>query len=97
MSKTFKLRPKADQDLQNIYTYSVEQWGTSRADKYIRDLETAFQKLAATHTLGRDCGHIHPNLRAYRVVSHVIFYKPAPFGIAVIRVLHKSMDEKRHI
>ncbi len=97
MLKTFKLRPKADHDLQKIYTYSVKQWGDSRAEQYIQDIETAFHTIAKKQMLGRDCDHISPSLRAFSVVSHIIFYKPDSFGIAIIRVLHKSMDEKHHI
>jgi len=97
MPKTFRLRPKADQDLQKIHTYSVKQWGDSRAEQYIEDIETAFHKITITPMLGRDCDHISPSLRAFSVVSHIIFYKPDSLGIAVIRVLHKSMDEKHHI
>lgn len=43
---SFKLRPTADRDLQNIYRYSVKEWGSDRAERYIRDIETTFQQLA---------------------------------------------------
>lgn len=97
MVRTFKLRPKADKDLEKIYSYSVKEWGAARADQYILDIEKTFQNLADSHTLGRDYSHVRPSLRAFSVVSHVIFYMPTAYGMAVIRVLHKSMDEKRHI
>jgi toxin ParE1/3/4 len=97
MPRLCKLRPIADKDLKNIYRYSTEKWGQVRADRYIIDIEKTFQNLAISNKQGRDCSHVRPNLRAFSVVSHVIFYKPTTYGIAVIRILHNSMDENRHI
>lgn len=94
---TFKLHPAADLDLTRIYHYSVEEWGLSRAEQYIRDLESAFKGLAVGDLSSKDAGFILPGLRSYRVVSHVVFFKQTSDGIIVIRVLHKSMDFERHL
>ncbi len=37
----FRLRPKAAQDLENIYEFSEQEFGNLRADQYIRDLDLA--------------------------------------------------------
>ncbi len=97
MAKTFKLRPKTEKDLINIYRYSVREWGIEHADTYIRHINSAFQQLADGVKSGRDYSHVKPGLRAYNVISHVIFYMVTHYGIDVIRVLHKSMDYQRHI
>ena len=94
---TIQLRPKAEEDLEGIYLYSQKEWGISRAVTYIRDINAAFEVLANNAALGRNYNDVRPNLRAYNVASHVVLYKPINRGIAVIRVLHKSMDSKRHI
>ncbi len=96
-SKNVRLRPKADNDLKTIYEYSVQEFGSVRADQYIRELDVAFHKLADEPNLGRDSHHIRPGLLAYRVASHVIFFKPAVDGVTILRVLHKSMDYARHL
>jgi len=96
-NRGFRLRPKAAKDLENIYEYSDQEFGSTRADRYIRDLDTAFQKLAENPSLGLDYSHIRPGLLAYRVVSHVIFFKPSVYGITILRVLHQSMDYARHL
>lgn len=93
----FRLRPKAVEDLENIYEYSYQEFGSARADQYIRDLDTAFHKLADEPGLGSDASHIRPNLMVYRVVSHLIFFISSVYGINIIRVLHKSMDYERHL
>ena len=93
----FKLRPKAAKDLEDIYFYSVEKWGIPRADTYIKDINNAFNQLIENSGLGRDYGDVRPNLLAYFVGSHIIFYKFVGRDIAVVRVLHQSMDFKRHL
>jgi toxin ParE1/3/4 len=97
-NKKFYVRKTADKDLENIFVYSVENFGMERAEKYISDIVTAFQNLAADNfKQGRDYSHVRPNLYALDVVSHVIFYKPTKDGVSIYRVLHKSMDYKKHL
>ena len=92
-----RLRPAADRDLQNIYRYSVNEWGDDRAERYIRDLNTAFQKLANNELKSTRADYIHSGLHSCRVVSHIVFFKHTDDGILVIRVLHKSMDYLKHL
>lgn len=96
-NRNFRLRPKADRDLENIYQYSVQEFGRTRAAQYIRDLDAAFHTLTDEPTLGRDDHSVRSGLLSYRVVSHVIFFKTTVDGIIILRVLHKSMDYKRHL
>lgn len=92
-----RLRPAADRDLQNIFRYSVKEWGNDRAERYIRDLNTAFLKLANNELRSKRADDIHTGLHSCRVVSHVVFFKQTDYGILVIRVLHKSMDYLKHM
>ncbi|RLV58372.1 type II toxin-antitoxin system RelE/ParE family toxin [Parashewanella curva] len=97
MAKSIHLKPKAIQDLEDIFIYSYRQFGEARAEQYIQDLNSAFTKAATSPELGRNCDEISPNLQALFVVSHVVFYKVKGNNLTVIRVLHKSMDHKRHM
>jgi toxin ParE1/3/4 len=96
-NKKFYIRETANKDLNNIFIYSVETFGVDRAEEYIGDLVTAFQSLADNYRQGKDYSHIHTNLYAWNVVSHVIYYKPTDDGVSIYRVLHKSMDYKKHL
>jgi toxin ParE1/3/4 len=96
-NKKFYVRKTADKDLEVIFIYSVENFGMKRAEEYIYDIIAAFQNLADNFKQGRDCSHVRPNLYAWNVVSHVIFYKPTKDGVSIYRVLHKSMDYKKHM
>ena len=93
----FRLRPAADRDLQNIFRYSVKEWGNDRAERYIRDLDSAFQKLADNELKATNADDIQPGLHWCRVVSHIVFFKHTDYGILVIRVLHKGMDYRKHL
>jgi len=97
MAKIIKLRPKAKLDLKKIYKYSVENWGVTKADKYIKDLESTFTKLSNNKLSSNNADYIKPSILSYKVVSHVVFFSKTPNGIEVIRILHKSMDYKRHV
>lgn len=93
----FRLRPAADRDLQSIYRYSVTEWGSDRADRYIRDLNIAFQKLADNKLKSTSADELRPGLRSCGVVSHIVFFKHTDYGILVIHVLHKGMDHLKHL
>lgn len=96
-TKIFHIRKTADKDLENIFVYSVENFGMKRAEQYIDDLVMAFQNLANNYKLGRGCSHVRPNLYAWDVISHVVYYKPTKDGVSIYRVLHNSMDYKKHV
>lgn len=93
----FRLRPKAYQDLEKIYNYSYQEFDSKRANQYIKDLDAAFHALAHQPGLGKDYSHVRPNLLAYNVVSHIVFFEISADGITIIRVLHQSMDFIRHL
>ncbi len=97
VNKKFHVRETADRDLNDIFIYSFETFGLERAEKYIDDLVSAFQFLADNYNQGRNCSHIRSNLYAWKVVSHVIYYKPTDDGVSIYRVLHKSMDYEMHL
>ena len=96
-NKIYRLRPKAENDLENIYAYSYKTFGLTKAEHYIRDISTAFQQLAEDSDLGRDMSLIRKGIQVYPVNSHVVFFKPASFGIIIIRVRHKSMHYSSHL
>tara|TARA_B100001564_G_scaffold275772_1_gene237493 strand:- start:282 stop:629 length:348 start_codon:yes stop_codon:yes gene_type:complete len=67
-AKVFTVRETVDKDLDSIFVYSVENFGTKRAEKYVTDLIDSFQRLADNYRIGRDCSYIKPNLYVLDVV-----------------------------
>jgi len=96
LDKNFRLYPKAIEDLESIYLYGCEKFGVKKAADYIVEIEKGFQYVANYPDMSRNCDHIRKKLKSWPVGSHVIFFKPAKYGIVIIRVLHQSMDYPRH-
>ena len=46
---------------------------------------------------GRSASELSPDLRRLEYESHVVFYVPMAKGVRIVRVLHQSMDMKRHL
>ncbi len=88
----YQLSEEADNDLQDIYDYTEEHFGTDQAIKYLLDLEELFN-LLCTHTqTGRARNDVREGLRSSSYVSHVVFYRVLQNHILVVRVLHASRD-----
>lgn len=87
-----ELRPRALADLEKIYRFSLEHWGIDRAESYIRKIDEAFRQLSDHPRLDQGRDDVLPGILAFRVLSHVIFYRHDQDRIVVIRVLHQAMD-----
>ena len=93
----YRLTPAAEDDLEAIWTYTVQQWGIEQADRYIDFLTAAFAELAQSPKTAPVCDHIRPGYRRQSVERHMIYFRVTDYGIAVIRVLHDRMDASRHL
>ncbi len=90
--------PKALEDLQSIWNYTLETWSETQADKYHRMLEAACKDIADNPVIGRNYELVPQKYFGYKVGRHIIFYKFAsPEHITVVRILHGSMDLKSRI
>jgi toxin ParE1/3/4 len=57
--------PRARRDLIEIWNYTAEHWGEEQADRYVRLINHAIQRLRDNPSIGSDCGHVRPGLRRY--------------------------------
>jgi len=95
-SRTYRLSPLAEVDMEDVWTYSAGQWSTVQAEVYTRDLLVAFSDLAAGRRIGAPITTRHGYLRLL-VGSHAIFYRMTDTNVDIIRVLHQSMDVRRQL
>jgi len=89
----------AEQDLIEITNYTIEKWGERQADKYNEDIENAYQIIKGNPNtiLSKSRNDILTNLRSLNVGKHAIFYRIInDNSIEILRILHLSMDFKRH-
>ena len=93
----FALRPKAIQDLADIWFYTENTWGETQADQYIRDLTESFSSLAENPEKGMACDDIREGYRKHTIGKHMVFYQQTSSGIEIVRILHQRMDPDQHL
>ena len=92
MSSSYKIRELTEQDLQQIWRYSFQQWGKNQADKYLRAIFSRFKWLAEHPSLGKKRDDVKTGYYCFPQGKHLIFYTIAVNGIDVIGIPHQSMD-----
>lgn len=93
----YRLTARAKADLDEIGTYTAEEWGVDQALRYIDSLEDCFKMLAEQPELGSSAAEIVPGIRRHIHRSHTVFYKLEQGNILIVRILHKNRDVSRHI
>ena len=87
----FDISDPAQRDLGEIAEYLNDR-NPAAARKQIAQFLDAFRKLADLPGMGRSQEHRRPNMRSWPVGSYVVYYRPTPDGIRVLRVFHGSRD-----
>jgi len=87
----------ARHDLSGIAAYTEAQWGREQRQRYI-DLRRGQMTALRTHNdVGMKRDEVHPGCRSLASGRHQIFYRYTATAVVVLRVLHQSMDVRRHI
>ncbi|PHR59703.1 MAG: plasmid stabilization protein ParE [Robiginitomaculum sp.] len=90
--------PAAQADIEDIYHYTLQNWGIEQAEKYIRALGASCHDLGYGSKRGLDVGNIRPGYKKLSCGSHFIFFKVTDTEkTEIIRILHQSMDVDRHL
>ncbi len=93
----YRLTPAAEEDLEAIWEYTCQEWSMDQADRYIEQMTTVFAELAQSPKIAQACEHIRAGYRRYGVERHVIYFRIATDGIAIVRILHERMDASRRL
>lgn len=62
------VRPRAQIDLEDIWRYTLDNWGEAQADRYLGELFAAFRELGRDPTSGQDASYLRPGY--LNVVEH---------------------------
>lgn len=89
-----KVSQAAADDLEGIWSYTVDHWSVEQADRYVNLILDAFDNILQKPTTGKDFGHVREGYLGLKVGSHMIFYRldHAANALEIIRVLHGRMD-----
>ena len=74
----YVLSPEAISDLQNIYDFTVGEWGEAQAEKYLNEIYAVFERLTQYPSIGRLRPELADGLRSIPIGAHVIFFMPWP-------------------
>ena len=95
MTGPVKLSPLAVRDLEQIWDYTADRFGSAQAEHYARQLWRAMEDIAARPFIGPACPEVRAGYHRYRSGSHVAYYRVADDDVTVIRILHQRMDVGR--
>jgi toxin ParE1/3/4 len=93
----YVLSKAAVADLRAIWKTGEAQWGVAQAEHYALAIRRAAETVAADPRRGRPCDDLRPGYRKFSVGAHLLFFRPHPAGIEIVRILHQRMDSSRHL
>lgn len=95
---SYYLTQDAEQDIEDIYIYSLQEFDEAQAEKYYHALEDHFSRLSDNPQMGRDFSFVKAHIRRSNCGSHAVYYRVMnKQDVLILRVLHQRMDPARHL
>ena len=92
-AQSYSISEKAIEDLENIWTYTLNKWSIEQADRYYKLIINEIEFISNNFMTGKSMDHIKNEYRASIVKSHLIIYRKSRDNqVEVIRILHQRMD-----
>ena len=95
--KRLALTEIARADLASIRRYSTRTWGQDRTTQYMGLLRDTMKGLVRGTEVTRARDDLRPAIVMATSGRHCIFFEADESRILVVRVLHDSMDYRRHL
>ena len=95
--RKLRLRPKAENDLDRIWTFTYENWGQSQATNYLEKIKHTFGLITSNPHIGQPREKILAGLHVFIVEKHMLCYLIDDYQIDVLRILHRRMDLESRI
>jgi toxin ParE1/3/4 len=94
----YVLPPAARADPEQIWHYTCQTWDDDQAEKYLREIQRAIERVVDNPMIGRACDDVRPGYRKHAVGSHTLYYRIAGVDVIdVVRIPHQRMDVDRHL
>ena len=88
---------KAEVDLSDIFSYSVQKWGLAQALKYDNEIENAIIEIAKNPKSDQQEYAAPIGYCKKMINKHFIIYKITNHSLTIIRILHQSRDIPPHL
>jgi len=89
--------PAAEEDLEQIWTYTVSEWGRQQAETYVRDLQSRCRALVLGQVRVRSAEHIRSGYKTMISGKHILFFQETEADVIIVRILHQKMVPDRHL
>lgn len=91
------LSAAAERDLEEIFDYTLNEFGLDQAEKYTLEFQDSFDQLVVHPQSGRLRNEVKEGIRSLQKGSHIIFFRILHDHILIVRILHMSRDVQRFI
>lgn len=90
----YRISHEANQDLENIWLFTFENWSLEQADRYFNLIIDEIEFISRNPKSGLNYGHVRKGYFRSRIKSHFIFYRinTKKKEVEIIRILHQRMD-----
>lgn len=90
-----RVQEAASRRLDEVYRYTLEQFGAAQAERYIEGLFEAFSKIAAHGVVSRPVpADFGVDGFSFRYESHVVYWRRLANGdIGIVTILHTRMHQ----
>lgn len=95
----FKISQKANDDIENIWLYTFENWSREQADRYFNLIMDEIEYLTKNSESGKNYSYLRKGYFRSIIKSHFIFYKVnhKKEEIEIIRILHQRMEAESRL
>jgi len=93
----YQLTKKATKELEQIYEYSIVNFGLKQAKSYFTSLSETFNLIGENPMIGRNCDDILKGYRKHEHQEHVIYYRLEKENILIAHILGKKQDQARQL
>ncbi len=99
MAARYRLSASANQQLDDIYCYTLATWGETQAEHYVHDLFACFEGIANGDVQGRLVqAEFGVTGRYARCGKHFVYWKMLEDGaIGIAEILHERMNIGDHL
>jgi plasmid stabilization system protein ParE len=92
--RPYEFTPLAEQDLKEIYRYTIKTWGKKQAKHYAGLLEKRFNDIASNTARVRNLSALRHDVMVSRCEHHYIFFtNPGDQKPQIFAVLHERMNQ----
>ncbi|HUS34806.1 MAG TPA: type II toxin-antitoxin system RelE/ParE family toxin [Verrucomicrobiae bacterium] len=84
-------------DLQSIAEYTRDNWGAQQEKIYLESLWAKFEEILADPGKWRARPDLFAGCQIAAQSRHVILFRVQGSTLQIVRILHSSMDFRRHV